>query len=95
MHGQPVCSWSISMKYAMKYQFTVCSWSIHCKLGLEAGTEAENVYHVGQVVKCRIIIVFPASRRIMLVSSYLIIGEFCHACLFLFSCSIIKLLCLT
>jgi len=64
VHGQPVCSWSISMKYAMKYQFTVCSWSIHCKLGLEAGTEAENVYHIGQVVKCRIIIVFPASRRI-------------------------------
>ncbi|KAF8768533.1 hypothetical protein HU200_007543 [Digitaria exilis] len=34
------------------------------ELGLEAGTEAENVYHVGQVVKCRIISVLPASRRI-------------------------------
>jgi len=34
------------------------------ELGLEAETEAENVYHVGQVVKCRIISVLPASRRI-------------------------------
>ncbi|TKW31046.1 hypothetical protein SEVIR_2G079200v4 [Setaria viridis] len=34
------------------------------ELGLEAGTEAENVYHVGQVIKCRIISVLPASRRI-------------------------------
>ncbi|ONM52181.1 Ribosomal protein S1-like1 [Zea mays] len=33
-------------------------------LGLEAGTEAENVYHVGQVVKCRIINVIPASRKL-------------------------------
>ncbi|WVZ62324.1 hypothetical protein U9M48_012085 [Paspalum notatum var. saurae] len=36
------------------------------ELGLEAGTEAENVYHVGQVVKCRIVSVLPASRRINL-----------------------------
>lgn len=36
------------------------------ELGLEAGTEAENVYHVGQVVKCRIVSVLPASRKINL-----------------------------
>ncbi|XP_062219315.1 rRNA biogenesis protein RRP5 isoform X2 [Phragmites australis] len=34
------------------------------ELGLEAGTEAESVYHVGQVVKCRIVSVDPASRKI-------------------------------
>uniref|UniRef100_A0A0E0FR29 Protein RRP5 homolog n=1 Tax=Oryza nivara TaxID=4536 RepID=A0A0E0FR29_ORYNI len=34
------------------------------ELGLEPGTEAENVYHVGQVVKCRVVSVVPASRKI-------------------------------
>lgn len=34
------------------------------ELGLEPGTEAESVYHVGQVVKCRIVSVVPASRKI-------------------------------
>ncbi|CAM0905650.1 unnamed protein product [Alopecurus aequalis] len=34
------------------------------ELGLEPGTEAESVYHVGQVVKCRIVSVNPASRKL-------------------------------
>ncbi|KAF0907052.1 hypothetical protein E2562_014658 [Oryza meyeriana var. granulata] len=34
------------------------------ELGLEPGTEAENVYHIGQVVKCRVVSVVPASRKI-------------------------------
>ena len=34
------------------------------ELGLEPGTEAESVYHVGQVVKCRIVSVIPTSRKL-------------------------------
>ncbi|XP_072958510.1 rRNA biogenesis protein RRP5 isoform X2 [Typha angustifolia] len=34
------------------------------QLGLEPGTEAESIYHIGQVIKCRIISSVPASRRI-------------------------------
>ncbi|EMS48920.1 rRNA biogenesis protein rrp5 [Triticum urartu] len=34
------------------------------ELGLEPGIEAESVYHVGQVVKCRIVSVVPTSRKL-------------------------------
>ncbi|KAM0907252.1 hypothetical protein ACQ4PT_016250 [Festuca glaucescens] len=34
------------------------------EIGLEPGTEAESVYHVGQVVKCRIVSVIPTSRKL-------------------------------
>ncbi|KAM3406782.1 hypothetical protein ACQJBY_000696 [Aegilops geniculata] len=34
------------------------------ELGLEPGVEAESVYHVGQVVKCRIVSVVPTSRKL-------------------------------
>ncbi|XP_015695265.2 rRNA biogenesis protein RRP5 [Oryza brachyantha] len=34
------------------------------ELALEPGTEAESVYHIGQVVKCRVVSVVPASRKI-------------------------------
>lgn len=34
------------------------------EIGLEPGTEAESVYHVGQVVKCRIVSVNPTSRKL-------------------------------
>jgi len=34
------------------------------EIGLESGTEAGSVYHVGQVVKCRIVSVNPASRKL-------------------------------
>lgn len=34
------------------------------ELGLEPGTEAGSVYHVGQVVKCRIVSVVPASMKL-------------------------------
>ncbi|XP_019053357.1 PREDICTED: rRNA biogenesis protein RRP5 isoform X2 [Nelumbo nucifera] len=36
------------------------------ELGLELGCEAAAIYHVGQVVKCRVISAIPASRRINL-----------------------------
>lgn len=41
--------------------FPICTRS---ELGLEPGTEAESVYHVGQVVKCRIVSVVPTSRKL-------------------------------
>ncbi|KAL6845670.1 hypothetical protein ACP4OV_024493 [Aristida adscensionis] len=34
------------------------------ELGLDSCDEADSVYHVGQVVKCRIVSVVPASRKI-------------------------------
>uniref|UniRef100_A0A0D9WWN1 Protein RRP5 homolog n=1 Tax=Leersia perrieri TaxID=77586 RepID=A0A0D9WWN1_9ORYZ len=34
------------------------------ELGLEPGTDAESVYHIGQVMKCRVVSVVPASRKI-------------------------------
>ncbi|KAF6168945.1 hypothetical protein GIB67_038442 [Kingdonia uniflora] len=36
------------------------------ELGLEPGCEASSMFHVGQVVKCRVIHAVPASRRISL-----------------------------
>lgn len=36
------------------------------ELGLEPGSEASSTFHVGQVVKCRVINAVPASRRINL-----------------------------
>ncbi|KAK6941973.1 S1 domain [Dillenia turbinata] len=36
------------------------------ELGLESGIEASSMYHVGQVVKCRVTCSIPASRRINL-----------------------------
>lgn len=36
------------------------------ELGLEPGGEASSMYHVGQVVKCRVINAVPASRKINL-----------------------------
>ncbi|KAJ4823880.1 hypothetical protein Tsubulata_010462 [Turnera subulata] len=36
------------------------------ELGLEAGSDTSSMYHVGQVVKCRVMSSIPASRRINL-----------------------------
>ncbi|KAJ4970564.1 hypothetical protein NE237_003663 [Protea cynaroides] len=36
------------------------------ELGLEPGCDASSMYHVGQVVKCRVVSSIPASRRINL-----------------------------
>ncbi|XP_042480100.1 rRNA biogenesis protein RRP5 isoform X1 [Macadamia integrifolia] len=36
------------------------------ELGLELGCDASSMYHVGQVVKCRVVSIIPASRRINL-----------------------------
>ncbi|KAL5720281.1 hypothetical protein ACHQM5_012960 [Ranunculus cassubicifolius] len=36
------------------------------ELGLEPGVEPSSMYHVGQVVKCRVVSAFPATRRINL-----------------------------
>ncbi|CAM8882388.1 unnamed protein product [Rhodiola kirilowii] len=37
-----------------------------CELGLEPGSEASSSYHVGQVVKCRVVSAVPDSHRINL-----------------------------
>ncbi|KAL6599504.1 hypothetical protein ACP70R_045641 [Stipagrostis hirtigluma subsp. patula] len=48
----------------LKFYNGVQGFVSRSELGLDACNEAESVYHVGQVVKCRIVSVVPASRKI-------------------------------